>query len=225
MTEWLATHSVAEALCWGLALVSTLLLAAKLLLGSFLDGLDGHFDGSFDLFGGTDPVPGGGLKALLAGLMVTGWGGVLCFQLTRLSPLVVVGTGLGAGLMTFLATAWILRQASRLESDGTLQLANAIGRFGTVYLTIPAQGQGSGQIQIEVQGRLTTLNAATDGPAIPTGARVFVHSVSDGVLMVSPESWLSPYAASEPASLASETAETTTDRAALAAPRKELSHG
>ncbi|OYT71120.1 MAG: hypothetical protein CFK52_08830 [Chloracidobacterium sp. CP2_5A] len=197
MTEWLAASSALESLCWGVALFSTALLVMKLLLGSLLDGLDGHFDGSFDLLGGAEPVPSGGLKAILAGCMVTGWSGVLCFQLTRLTPLAALGAALGAGFATFLATAWILRQVYRIESDGTLQPANAIGRFGTVYLTIPAGGQGSGQVQIEVQGRLATLDAITDGPAIPTGLRVFVHSVSNGVLAVVPESALGASRASE----------------------------
>ncbi|MCS7081212.1 MAG: hypothetical protein NZ585_14335 [Chloracidobacterium sp.] len=222
MVEWLVAGSALEWLCWGIALFSTALLVAKLLLGALLDGLDGHLDGSFDLFGHGDSLPGGGLNAMLAGLMVMGWSGVLCFQMTRLSPTMVLGTAVSAGLITFATTVWMLRQARRIESDGTLRVANAIGNFGTVYLTIPAYGQGSGQVQIEVQGRLATLEAVTDGPAIPTGSRVFVHSVSNGVLMVVPESLLSAYPSSEPTS---QPVEAAAGRQALAPSHEELPHG
>lgn len=222
MTDWLVAGSALEALCWGVALFSSALLVVKLLFGSLFDVLDGHLDGSFDVFGHGDATPGGGFKAVLAGLMVTGWSGVLCFQLTRFSPATVLGTALLAGCITCLTTVWMLRQAHRIESDGTLQPANAVGRFGTVYLTIPAHGQGRGQIQIEVQGRLATLDAVTDGPAIPTGARVFVHGAGDGVLMVVPETLLNAPAALEPTSPYVEAA---SGRTTSAASHEELPHG
>ncbi|MFQ3582924.1 MAG: hypothetical protein SNJ49_13575 [Chloracidobacterium sp.] len=226
--NWFGLPSVLESLCWGVAILSTSLLLLKLVVGTLLDGLDGHLDGhlagSVGLLGGGDgeTLPGGGLKAVLAGLGVAGWSGVLCFQLTRFSPLVVLGMALGSGAVTFLLTVWLLRQLYRIESDGTLQPTSAIGQFGTVYLTIPAHGQGCGQIQIETQGRLATLDAMTDGQAIPTGSRVFVHSVSNGVLMVAPESLLSPYAGLEAVCRSNEA---KTDDRTLATPHKEVSHG
>ncbi|QUV96168.1 NfeD family protein [Chloracidobacterium aggregatum] len=189
----LFSGSTLEMFCWGLALFSTTLLVLKLTVGTVLDGLDGHLDGHLAVFGVEDPSgAGGGFKAILVGLMVTGWSGVICFQLTRLSPLMVLVTALSAGVMTFTSAVWLLRRVRHLESDGTLQPANAIGRFGTVYLTIPAQGSGTGQIQIEIQGRLATLEAITDGPAIPTGTRVFVIDTGQGVLRVLPEQALDP---------------------------------
>lgn len=187
-----------ETLCWGLALFSTTLLVLKATVGTVLDGLDGHLDGSLDILSVGDPSgAGGGFKAILVGLMVMGWSGVLCFQLTRLSPLMILVTALSAGVMTFGSAVWLLRRVRHLESDGTLQPSNAIGCFGTVYLTIPAHGNGSGQVQIEIQGRLATLEAITDGPAIPTGTRVFVLDVSQGVLHVLPEQALNPLAGTD----------------------------
>jgi hypothetical protein len=43
-----------------------------------------------------------------------------------------------------------------------------------------------GQIQIVIQGKLTTLNARTDGERIPTGEKVIVYEVEKGVLKVMP---------------------------------------
>ncbi len=189
----LFSGSTLEMFCWGLALFSTTLLVLRLTVGTVLDGLDGHLDGHLAILGADDPSSAaGGLKAILVGLTVMGWSGVICFQLTRLSPLMVLVTALSAGVTTFTAAVWLLRRVRHLESDGTLQPANAIGQFGTVYLTIPAQGSGAGQIQIEIQGRLATLEAITDGPAIPTGTRVFVIDADQGALRVLPEQSLDP---------------------------------
>jgi membrane-bound ClpP family serine protease len=80
----------------------------------------------------------------------------------------------------------LLRKVKRFESYGTLNLENAIGKIGTVYLSIPANSNGEGQIQIEVQGRLTTLDAKSVGEEIKTGRKVLVYDVKDGKLLVSP---------------------------------------
>ncbi|MGQ9897739.1 MAG: hypothetical protein ACUVR8_09325 [Acidobacteriota bacterium] len=193
------TPAFLELLCWVVALFSTTLLVVQLTFGVLLDGLDGHLDGLFD--GSAGHLYGGGLKALLAALMVAGWGGVLSFTLTRLPPFLIVALTLGAGAITFATTIWLLRRLRYLESDGTLQIANAIGKFGTVYLSIPARGTGRGQIQVEVQGRLMTLEAMSDGPAIPTGVQVFVHGARDGALLVMSNDEINPLGAASDAKL------------------------
>ena len=58
-----------------------------------------------------------------------------------------------------------------------LKIGNALGRQGSVYLRIPAQGEGRGKITIEIQGRSVELAAVTDGDAIKTGAIVQVVEV------------------------------------------------
>jgi hypothetical protein len=80
----------------------------------------------------------------------------------------------GAGLAGMVAVAFLMRSLTRLSSSGTLQLANAVGAAGSVYLRIPARGEGAGKVTLEVQGRSIQVDALTDGEAIPTGARVQV---------------------------------------------------
>jgi len=78
----------------------------------------------------------------------------------------------------------LLLQMKRLQSEGTLDIRNAIGQTGSVYLTIPANG--SGQVQVTVQGSLRIFNAVSqDKNKISTGAGVRVTDITaDNTLVV-----------------------------------------
>jgi hypothetical protein len=86
-------------------------------------------------------------------------------------------SGLGAAV----ASAYVTRQLLKLESSGSLELENAVGQPGTVYLPIPPRRQGVGRVQFMLQGRTVELRAVADeSSALPTGASVIVVSVIDG---------------------------------------------
>jgi membrane-bound ClpP family serine protease len=83
---------------------------------------------------------------------------------------------------------WLLAQmfrcASKLQCDGTIRVRRALGAGATVYLRIPAQG--TGQIQVEIDGRLHIRDAVSGGgEEIKTGEQVTVVWVQDnGILVV-----------------------------------------
>lgn len=80
-----------------------------------------------------------------------------------------------AGSAAMAGVGWLLSQQRRLNVEGNLNPANAVGETATVYLRVPAQGQGVGKVQVKVQGRTAELAAVSDGPAFPTGAIVVVR--------------------------------------------------
>ena len=49
-----------------------------------------------------------------------------------------------------------------LREEGTLNYKNCIGETGTVYLPIPPNRKGMGQIEVMVQGRLRIVKVVTD---------------------------------------------------------------
>ena len=98
-----------------------------------------------------------------------------------------VGVAVGSGVVGMFVVASLMRGLSKLQSSGTLDLNNAIGKTGSCYLRIPANGKGAGKVTIEVQGRAVELAARTEGEEIPTGTRVRVISVdSDNTVGVQP---------------------------------------
>ena len=114
------------------------------------------------------------LRGILAFLAVYGWGALAISRaghpwLTAM----LVGLVLGAAAMVLVAVAMGLILA--LQTDGTLDRRNAVGLSGSVYLTIPAQRQGSGKVSIVIQDTLTECDAVTDeAEPLPTGTEVTV---------------------------------------------------
>lgn len=87
-----------------------------------------------------------------------------------------------AGMVTLLLVGLIFQTMRRMQSDGTLRIANAIGEEGTVYLTIPEQG--TGQVQVTVQGGLKIFNAvSTNHQRLPTGTSIRVVAIVSGNML------------------------------------------
>jgi hypothetical protein len=91
--------------------------------------------------------------------------------------------GLAAGGFTMLVVAFIYYFMQRLQSDGTMNIQTAVGKTGTVYLSLPEKG--SGQVTIVVQGGLKQFDAiSADKSRIPTGEFVRVVHILNGKTLV-----------------------------------------
>jgi len=186
MTEWWQTLSDAARLFWSIAIGATF-IQILLFAASFLGGHD--FDHSPD-GAETDSVEGVKLvsiRAIIAFLVGFGWtGGLLLAK--GLSLLTVVAAALAVGLVFMAVIFLIMRAMMSLRADGTLDYANAIGVTGRVYVTIPAKREGSGQVEIMIQGRLATVQAVTESDhALSPQTSVKVTAVDNGnILVVTP---------------------------------------
>ena len=180
--ELLGITSNTEAIYWIIAIVSTSLFLLKMLIsfiGSHLD-FDLHHDVDFDF--AADYLS---IDTIIFFFKALGWIGVIGYRFTRFAGPIIFLIALSSGIFAFFLSAFMLRNMRRLESSGNLQMSNAIGQIGTVYLTIPEKGKGAGQIQVTVQGRLATLDAMSEDEKIPTGSKVLVYDVKNDVLVVS----------------------------------------
>jgi hypothetical protein len=119
------------------------------------------------------------LKTIVAALTFFGLGG-LAAEKGGLSGMVGFLVALVAGFLAILAVGFLMASLARLQSSGNLDLRNAVGRAGTVYLRVPAAGSGRGKVTIDVQGRSIEVEATTAGPELPTGAMVRVVGLSAG---------------------------------------------
>lgn len=95
------------------------------------------------------------------------------------SAFISTAGGMFAGFLMVWAMGYLFAAFMKLQSSGTLDMRNAIGQEGTVYLSIPEEG--TGKAQVTVQGRLQVFNAVSERKqAIPTGERVKVVRVVGG---------------------------------------------
>lgn len=123
------------------------------------------------------------LQGITAFLMMFGIVGLALLRENGVADGWAVLGATAAGLGAAWLIAKMFRAMGRLQSSGTLDLANAVGQEGTVYLRIPAGG--TGKVTVTVQEHLQTLDAVSDGGAeLPTGQRVRVTRVLGGTVLV-----------------------------------------
>jgi membrane protein implicated in regulation of membrane protease activity len=141
-----------------------------------LDHVDGHGDSdvSFKLFS---------LHGLTCFFMMFGLVGLGLSRQFWVPDIIAAAVGTIAGLFTFWVIARLFSSMTKLQSDGTLKLSNAIGQQGKVYLTIPANG--TGQVQVSFQGRLMIYDAiSANKEEIKTGDQVVVIDIAGGNILV-----------------------------------------
>ncbi|WP_051203331.1 NfeD family protein [Hugenholtzia roseola] len=174
---WQAGSEI-ENLYWWIAVLSTGFIVLRLLLS--LVGVE--LDHEFDLDFGDSDFGDISLSAFATLFAIAGWAGVLGYHFTDFGDMAIVGIAISAGLVGFVVAILTHQKLKKLEQSGNLDLRNAIGKVGEVYLTIPQEGEG--QVQIVVQGKLQTLDAKSEGLLIPTGEKVMVYEVENGKLLV-----------------------------------------
>lgn len=83
-----------------------------------------------------------------------------------------------AGLAAMYVAYWSMRAIAGLASSGNERIGNAVGRFATVYIPVPADQQGAGKVQLSMQNRIVEFLAVTDeSDRLPTGLKVEVVGV------------------------------------------------
>lgn len=91
----------------------------------------------------------------------------------------------GAGFVSTWVIARIFRGFTKLQSTGTLDMSNALGATGSVYLHI--EPNKPGKVTVTVQGRLLTVDAIATR-RIETGMPVkVVRVVNDNLVAVEPQ--------------------------------------
>ena len=158
------------------AVVGGGLLVLQLLLT--LLGGDSEVDGEVDADVGADGV-GLSFRTAVAFLTFFGLAGMMGLN-AGLAPWLTLLLAVLAGGVAFWVVGLAMYQISRLRSSGNVDIANAVGVEGKVYLRIPAERGGEGRVTIPIQGRTMQFKALTRGPALETGALCRVLAVHAG---------------------------------------------
>lgn len=150
-------------------------------------GGDGFADGSF--VDGGNPADFSiasmfSLQGIVTFLTVMGWISIVSIN-SGADPLLSIIIGCALGLLTMYLVARLMFASRRLTENGTVNIHNAIGESGTVYIPVPAKGNGEGKINLYLQGRYVEVNCISfEGETIPTGTAVRVTDVRNGLLVV-----------------------------------------
>jgi hypothetical protein len=160
------------------------------------DDFDADFDGDFDTdfdadmdFDHTGTAADSdfsfqllSMQGLTAFFMMFGLVGLATFK-AGVAVAISIASGVLAGLFAVWVISWLFSQMKRLQSDGTLNVQNAVGVSGSVYLNI-LEGK-SGQVRVSVQGALKIFDAVSaDKGIIETGEKIRVVGVVDNKTLI-----------------------------------------
>ena len=182
MTEWWNSLPLELKLFYGIGIISLLTVVIQLLMtlvGFDTDSADAGFD--VDV-GDVDHGTGIGLfstQTIAAFFTAFGWVGVAAIK-SGATSLTAGLIAFAFGVISMFAMFYMLKGLLSLQSKGNLDYSSVIGNEGTVYVTLPGDdADGGGQIQVMIQGRLTTASArkASPGPLAP-GRRVRIVAVN-----------------------------------------------
>lgn len=126
------------------------------------------------------------LQTVVAFLTVFSWSSIAAISAGS-NPKTSMLVGFALGVVGMVAVAKLVQVSTRLAENGTLNLQNAIGETGKVYLPIPSEGAGTGKVMLCVQGSMIECEAVTQGGPLRTGQSVRVVDVHGGALVVEAE--------------------------------------
>ncbi len=179
MSEWWSSTGAFEQAYWWMAIIFSVILVILLIINFFGGDADVDVDVEADI--GFQFLT---FKNLVGFFTIFGWTGLTCIDagLTN-GTTVIISTIAGLAMMVVLGLIFYFM--SRLTESGTLDVKNAIGGIGEVYLTIPPRRTGFGKVQIRVQGALRELDAVCDeDEEITTGTLITVQDVVSGEILL-----------------------------------------
>ena len=126
------------------------------------------------------------LKNFIGFFTIFSWAGIASLD-SGYSNLTTVIISTISGLIMMTVMAGLFYLFSKLTDSGTMNINNAKGGVGEVYMRIEGGRGNIGKVLIKVQGSLRELEAITDDEDdLPMGAVINVKDViNDSILLVS----------------------------------------
>ena len=161
MTEWWVALEGDEKIFYGIAFASSLVMFIQFVL-TLVGGAFDVADGEFEVEGTDGDLGVLSIMTICAFFVGFGWGGITALNMYDGDIFIATIVGFITGSLFLFAVLWTMRGLHSLKEDGTVDIKNSVGTNGRVYLPIPPNREGTGQVQIVIQGREREVIALTD---------------------------------------------------------------
>jgi membrane protein implicated in regulation of membrane protease activity len=115
-------------------------------------------------------------RGVTSALTFFGLGGLAASEASLEFPL-PLAIAVASGLGVLVLIAWIMKNLQRLKADGTVRIDRAIGKTGTVYLSVPGNQTGAGKVTVKLQNRTVEYLAVTRQEPLAPGTPIQVVAV------------------------------------------------
>ena len=178
MLPWFYSLDPTLQVLWVMAGLSTLIFAIQ-----FTMSIIGIGDADVDM----DDAGAGSLfsiRSIVNFFVGFSWMGICGWKYIE-SPVLLGIACFAMGLLMSATFLYISRQMMKLQSSGNFDIRDCAGKTCDVYLRIPASGNGTGKVQISLNGSIQELDARTDSTHdISSGTKVKVTEVIGQTLVV-----------------------------------------
>lgn len=180
MQEILVSNPVYGTMAFGGTLLFLVKMIMLLVSGGDMD-VDGdltEIDSGVDMDGGTT-FSLISVQSVLAFFMGAGWTGLAARHEWSLETMPAMSAAIVVGFIFMFVSAYFTFKVKGLNSTPIIDVREAIGKTGRTYTTVPAQGEGIGQIEITIGGKQQILQAMSLGDKIESFTTVKVEKIDD----------------------------------------------
>ncbi|AIO19118.1 hypothetical protein KQ51_01241 [Candidatus Izimaplasma bacterium HR1] len=124
------------------------------------------------------------IRGIISFFMVFGWTGFILTNAGEIGGVGIFFISLTTGTIMLFLIAMVYYLFEKLSQEGNVDLKQAIGKQGSVYIPIPKRNEGIGKVQIVLSESLKTLDAMAKDNAISTGSQVRVVGIINEMLEV-----------------------------------------
>jgi membrane protein implicated in regulation of membrane protease activity len=174
--------------------VGTILLLVQFAMTLMGFDSDTDVDVDFDMDGDLDAMDHDSswyfgilsVKSVIAAVAFFGLGGVAAEE-AGFSQYASLLIAIIPAALAMVLVAWLMKMLHNLNSQGNVNIENAMGLTGKVYLTIPGNNSGMGKVTVAVQNRTMEYSAMTAKDELVTGTPVVVvNLIDEGTIEVAP---------------------------------------
>ncbi|MCY6372136.1 NfeD family protein [Clostridium ganghwense] len=201
MAAWWSGISGFEKFFWALAIPFTALFVMQ--MGMLILGLDNGIDTpdindsiDFDVKSDVDidadidmnlnpnvPLKLVTLRNIIIFFTIFSWTGIMGVR-HGYSKMLTIALGIILGTIVIVILSSVYKLIFKLTESGNMNLKNAIGATGEVYLTIPDNGKEGGKVHVIFQSSLREVPAITYGEKLKTGTKIKVIGIEQNFLVV-----------------------------------------
>lgn len=171
---------------WLIAIPTSLFFIVQTIM-TFAGGGDSDVetdtDADFDMDGGDLDFHIFSLRNLINFLLGFSWAGISFWNIIANKNVLIFIAFLTGAFFVYIFF-FVIKQVMKLAEDNSFHIKETLDKTAEVYLTIPANKTGKGQVLISVKGATHQLIAMTENDSIKTGTLVKVVRIENENILI-----------------------------------------